>query len=466
MWAYFLLAASPDVSPLFLHRAWRGLRDHASYLASHLEYHWPNNHLLLEALSLYEFALVFRRYGGERYLNPASQVLEAQVQQQVLADGVHSELCPMYHEIVASELGAFTRLCSRLGHALPLAMEERAFRMRRFSAALRRSDGSVPLLGDSSFPDTCLRFDASLAACSDLTYWLHHGRLAETCLAAREKLLSLDLFTEAGLGFLRNAAHKAHVTFDFGSFSRCATANHGHSDALSFEFHAAGSPWIVDSGFFHPWNIGGIDSWNRYFRSTVAHNTLVADGRDQNKLSDHNDIDGRARTRLEGYRSNSREVAITAEVEPHWSHGEVIHRREVSLNEAGEFAIREQIRGTGIHRLQWLIHFAPDLAVELSGPTTVAARRGNDVLVCEVHGSGPNPSLRLVRGERSPVQGWVALSSARVAPAWVLVVDAEAALPYTLDFQLCVRRSENKAESSSSKNELEPDLPELAGVSR
>jgi uncharacterized heparinase superfamily protein len=444
VWAYFLVAASPEASPLFLRWAWSGLSQHAAFLAGHLEYHWPNNHLLLEALSLCEFAVIFKGCGEERYLPLASRVLEEQVQRQVLADGVHGELCPMYHEIAAHELNAFARLCRRLQHPLPATMEERIRAMRRFSVALRRSDGSFPLLGDSSCPDTCLRFDAGEPG-GNLAYWLPPDENLPAVTTPSP--LFLDLFTEAGYGIMRNSVTDTHLTFDFGPFSRCAAANHGHADALSFELHAASRPWIVDSGFFYPWKDAAV--WGSYFRSTAAHNTLLIDGKEQSELSQHWDIGRRAQARLAGYRSNSEEVTICGEVEPYWSGGEVVHRREVALNQTGEVTVRDvvlrgsllekhvsgtDVPGTRGYRLQWFFHFVADLRVEQDGANTILARGEHQLLVCEVCRTGPAPNLRLVRGQQLPKQGWVAQTSARVTPAWVLAVEAEAPLPYDITF--------------------------------
>jgi uncharacterized heparinase superfamily protein len=469
VWAYFLVAASPEASPMFLRWAWSGLSQHAAFLADHLEYHWPNNHLLLEALSLCEFSVIFKACGGERYLPLASRVLAEQVQRQILADGVHGELCPMYHEIAAHELNAFARLCHRLKHPIPLAMEERIRAMRRFSVALRRSDGSFPLLGDSSCPDTCLRFDAGEPG-GNLAYWLPPDKNLPAVTIP--SLLSLDLFTEAGYGILRNTATETHLTFDFGPFSRCAAANHGHADALSFELHAASRPWIVDSGFFYPWKDAAV--WGSYFRSTAAHNTLLIDGKEQSELSQHWDIGRRAQTRLAGYRSNSEEVTICGEVEPYWSSGEVVHRREVALNQTGEVTVRDLVLRDQVlqdqvlrnqaktYRLQWFFHFAADLDAEQEEANTILARGKHQLLICQVRRTGPAPNLRLVRGQQLPRQGWVAQTSAKVTPAWVLEVEAEAQLPYeiTFHFRIVPAGAIAYAQQSTMKFQSQVSAPE------
>jgi len=440
IWAYFLLAAAPGASSIFLRHAWNGIREHAAFLADHLEYHWPNNHLLLEALSLCEFALIFRGFVGERYLPLASKTLAEQVMQQVLADGVHGELCPMYHEIVATELSAFARLCHKLKYALPATVADRIAAMRRFSSAMRRGDGSFPLLGDSSPSDTCLRFDFAKPAHCHLAHWVQPG--VDCPEPYVRKPVSLDLFAAAGYAILRGNARHSHLIFDFGPWSRCATTNHGHSDALSFELHASGRPWIVDSGFFHPWAGESADSgleWSRYFRSTAAHNTLLIDELEPLEICDNGNVGRQATTRLIGYRSNSEEVAVCGETQPYWSGGGTLHRREIALQYTGNVTVRDSVFldppvTTKSHRLEWFLHFAPDLAVELSTDGALVARCDGEEMTCQVSCDTATARLRMVRGEELPRQGWVAQSSAVVVPAWVLVAEIEASLHCEINF--------------------------------
>jgi len=429
IWAYFLLSAAPQAGSTFLRNAWAGITEHAAFLADHLEYHWPNNHLLLQALTLCEFAVVFREHGGERYLPMASRILAEQVEQQVLADGVHAELCPMYHEIVATELDAFAQLCRKLKYPIRAKLAERIAAMRRFSSAMRRNDGSFPLLGDSSPSDTCLRFGLAEST-QHLAFWVQ-PEASRSELPVR-KPLSLDLFAAAGYAILRDNVQQSHLMFDFGSWSRCKATNHGHSDALSFELHSAGRPWIVDSGFFYPWSDSPPASleWSRYFRSTAAHNTLLIDAREPFELSGNGDVSSQPATRLVGYRSDPQEVAVCGETQPSWSSGETTHRREIVLKQTGEVVITDSVSletlpNAGGHRLQWFLHFAADLSVQLSENNTLVARCGDKEMTCQVSCPDSMPLLRLIRGQELPRQGWVAQSTAVVVPAWVLVVELE-----------------------------------------
>jgi PST family polysaccharide transporter len=94
LWAYFLLLYSGRATETHLEKFAAALREHGTYLNSHLEYHWPNNHLLLEAKALYEYALLFPQFcETEKYLARAGRVLRREVLSQVLSDGAHAELC-------------------------------------------------------------------------------------------------------------------------------------------------------------------------------------------------------------------------------------------------------------------------------------------------------------------------------------------------------------------------------------
>ncbi|HEY7617688.1 MAG TPA: oligosaccharide flippase family protein, partial [Terriglobales bacterium] len=158
IWSYFLLAYS-GLEQKGLRQLAAALVEHAEYLDAHLEYHWPNNHLLLEAKALYQFAILFPE-AGKHFCRRARAVLEHEVLTQILPDGVHSELSSMYHRIIAGELWELALLCRRQRNPLSAAVEERVQRMQEFSRAVLREDGTVPLLGDSALHDTYLRFDS------------------------------------------------------------------------------------------------------------------------------------------------------------------------------------------------------------------------------------------------------------------------------------------------------------------
>ena len=431
MWAYFFLAYSTSSKLVDMGEIENALLEHAFHLHHHLEYHWPNNHLLLESKALYEFAVLFPQLdAGGRFYRRARHVLEREVVNQVLPDGAHSELCSMYHRIVAGELQELLLLCERRAHPLPEQLRSRIQRMGGFSQAMLRPDGSTPLLGDSAADDTYLRFDATRPDSSDLNYWLWRDRLPQATNGNQPSNADLRIFPDAGYAFLDNGA-KAYVAFDFGAFSRCEASNHAHCDALSFELWANGQRVVVDPGIYLPWH--DHRDWSGYFRSTNAHNTVEIDGMEQSKLSEAFDHRLAARTRLVRYARCNASVAAVAECSPYRRNGDgVRHTREICL-EGEQMIIRDRVIGTGLHRLAWSFQFAPDIELTYQNKLlTGLSPRGKKLFMLATHTS-QQVRLQLFYGHKTPLRGWVSRDSCEAIPAPMASYSACAELPFEME---------------------------------
>jgi uncharacterized heparinase superfamily protein len=426
LWAYFLLQAAPrNVS---LDHYLGSMRDHAHFLADHLEYHWPNNHLLLESKALYEFYLLFPHLdpSGDG-VEHAGRVLQQQILTQVLPDGVHAELCSMYHEIVAGELLELMCLCRKLHKPLPSLIEARIAKMRRFTQAIRRSDGSVPLLGDSSTSDTYLRFPETGLAGSEMRCCLG---LAENA-SANEPGSPLEIFSDAGYAVFRDEEAGFQAVFDAGPFSRCATANHAHCDALSFDLFWR-RPLLMDAGFYHAWHAD--EKWSQHFRSTSAHNTLMIDGREQSDLSELWDVTATAKTRMLRRSTDGAQAMVCAETTPHWGdNAGPRHQREISWS-GREAVVLDRLLGDGRHQVQWFFHLAPGLEAEHKGAHRWLAWWDHGKFTCTMK-SNVDLDIRFECGQRDPLQGWIAQSASVVVPAPVVVITATVDFPQEIEFR-------------------------------
>jgi O-antigen/teichoic acid export membrane protein len=431
MWAYFLLAYSSPSTLVDMGELHHGLREHALHIYHHLEYHWPNNHLLLESKALYEFTLLFPELDPSGSFHRRGwRVLEREVKRQVLPDGAHSELCSMYHQIVAGELQELLLLCERQKHPLPEQLTSRIQRMSMFSQAMLRPDGSTPLLGDSAADDTYLRFDSARRDYSDLNYWLWRDLLESRDTGIFPKSADLQVFPHVGYAFLHNGG-RAHVAFDVGAFSRCETSNHAHCDALSFELWANGERIVVDPGVYLPWH--DHRDWTQYFRSTGAHNTVQIDGMEQSELADSLDHSHIARTRLLRYAKCSAYAAAVAECLPYRRSGdEVRHTREICL-EADQMTIRDRVLGAGVHRLAWSFQFAPDVELTYKHKLlTGLSRQGRKLFALATH-APQQVQLKLFYGHKNPLRGWVSRDSSVVIRAPMACYSICAELPFEME---------------------------------
>src|SRR5690606_22216287 len=68
-----------------------------------------------------------------------------------------------------------------------------------------------------------------------------------------------------------NAAHMAIKAGPFG-------LAHQQEDKLSFELYANGELFLIDPGYYI---YNSNSNWRKYFRSSLAHNTIIPDGLSQ-----------------------------------------------------------------------------------------------------------------------------------------------------------------------------------------
>ena len=73
------------------------LYNHYIILFKNIEYHLLGNHLLENAFSLLFGAYYFK---NEKLYNKSKRILKTQLKEQILEDGGHFELSPMYHQIM------------------------------------------------------------------------------------------------------------------------------------------------------------------------------------------------------------------------------------------------------------------------------------------------------------------------------------------------------------------------------
>ena len=88
-------------------------------------------------------------------------------------------------------------------------------------------------------------------------------------------------FADAGITLLRTDGERDPEIWcrcDGGPHGFLSIAAHAHADALSVEVRYGGVDVLADPGTYC---YHGDPAWRSYFRSTIAHNTLELDGRDQ-----------------------------------------------------------------------------------------------------------------------------------------------------------------------------------------
>ncbi len=117
----------------------------ACRLERNIEYHLSGNHLLENAFAILFAAYYFRH---RKWYKLAKKILYKQLTEQILSDGGHFELSPMYHQTILHRcLDAINLIANNEIYADELLLEfmrVQAGKMLRWISTVTFSDGSIP----------------------------------------------------------------------------------------------------------------------------------------------------------------------------------------------------------------------------------------------------------------------------------------------------------------------------------
>lgn len=413
------------------------------WIEANLEYHIPNNHLLIEALRLAQAGLLFPEYyrAGSWFCRGLN-LLEKEVRQQVLPDGVHAERSVFYQRMVLEALLEIIVLLRRNAMGVPCSLEDSARRMLRFLRAVRRPDGSYPLVGDGFEFDILLRYDAMTAgtvvlgageaagAADGLCRWFLNGR--DPVPKDSDAPSPEGLWRDGGYAVFRRVEAGADSTllFDFGKFGMEAAPGHGHCDCLSMELTVAARPILVDAGSFS-W--GPDAPFRNAFRGTRAHNTIAVDGREQTPLCGIFGAGRFAAPTLKHAVTGSPLQLLAASHDGYARLREpVIHTRAVLETASDGWLVLDRLSGRGTHFVELFWHFHPDVQVTCEGASeevSLVARAGAAVRLKGCFAASCPVNVRVERGGKAPPVGWMSPESGLMVPADTLIVSARVEVP-------------------------------------
>lgn len=183
-----------------------------------------------------------------------------QLKEQVLEDGMHFELSPMYHKIILEDLIKITYWLKDDGVYKQLITYIQ--KMIDVTYSFEENFGKTPAFNDSA-DGVSKDYKCLLEACKRYFKLIPQSNTSTN---------------ESGFYIIKDQNKK--LIFDTGEICPTYLPAHGHCDALSFELSSNGSPLIVNSGTFR-YESG---EWRDFFRSTKAHNTVSVSSQEQSQF--------------------------------------------------------------------------------------------------------------------------------------------------------------------------------------
>jgi uncharacterized heparinase superfamily protein len=235
-------------------------------LEKRLEYHLLGNHLLANAKALVFSGLFFSGPEADNWLRKGMRMLEAQLDEQILADGGHFERSPMYHAIIFEDVLDCINLLGSYGVVVPRFLYGKVQPMALWLRGMSHPDGRVALVNDTAWgiaadPEELLDYAGRLGI-----------EMGSPTLSALVHLRES--------GYLRWQSKDLCAFFDVGDIGPDYLPGHAHADTLSFELSLFGYRFVVDSGV----SCYGESEERLRQRRTAAHNTVVVDGHDSSEV--------------------------------------------------------------------------------------------------------------------------------------------------------------------------------------
>ncbi len=231
-------------------------------LMDNLEYHLLGNHLLENGFSLLFGAYYFQ---NEKFYKKAKEILVTELNEQILDDGAHFELSPMYHQIMLFRLLDCINLLNKnhwKDDGLLELFRIKAKLMLSWLDTITFRNGNIPLFNDCA------------------------NKIAPTTNQLNSYASTLNIQVENGnyhlsdSGYRKFVKEKYECIVDIGNIGPDYIPGHAHSDTFNFELYVDSKPLIVDSGS----STYEVNSKRIKERSTAAHNTVEVDGLDQSEV--------------------------------------------------------------------------------------------------------------------------------------------------------------------------------------
>lgn len=306
------------------------LKAQCVYLDKNLEYHILANHLLENCFAMFMAAQFFK---NQKWRIKYSKLLEKQLNEQILNDGAHYELSPMYHQIILFRILEVLDYLSPKHSLYPLVYQQ-AQKMVNWIYTFSFTNGDFAHVNDSA-KGIALSVNAIL-------------------LLAKKHSILPQKTTLQQCGYRKLEGNNWEAIVDVGNILPSYQPGHAHADTFNFVVQAKNKNFIVDTGI-STYNIGKT---RRIERSTSAHNTLVVNHQNSSKV-------------WSGFRVAKRaEVSILKDKTNHiiaqhngYNHLKITHQRSFEWAE-NSLKIVDELRGDYQNKsIEGHIHFASEIDI-------------------------------------------------------------------------------------------------------
>ena len=307
-----------------------------SRLSENLEYHLLANHLLENGFSLLFGAHYFK---NEAFYSKAKQIITSQLKEQILNDGAHYELSPMYHQIILHRVLDCVNLVgenSWKGSELEDFLKIKAEKMLGWLEEISFKNGDIPKLNDAA------------NGIAPNTKELNNYAESLGIKASRTEL--------GDSSYRKFEINNLEILMDVGQIAPSYQPGHSHADSLQFLLTYNNKPIIVDTGI----STYEKNERRQLERSTASHNTVTINDLNSSEVWGGFRVANRAKVSI----IRDEEDVIEARHNGYRKLG-IEHQRSFVLS-SGAFEITDMLKGkTEDLLVVGHLHFHPGIQPEI-----------------------------------------------------------------------------------------------------
>jgi len=319
-----------------------------SALESQLEYHILGNHLFANGKAMIFAGCYLEGMQASRCLRKGKTIVRQQLAEQILGDGAHFELSPMYQGIMLEDVLDLLNLArtypDKMDNKLQLVLQKTAQKMLSWYAAMTHPNGEPAFFNDSA--------NGIAKQYSVLKDYAKRLGLTET------KRISSWLKDS---GYVSFKHQDVHLLVDVAKVGPDYLPGHAHADTLSVELSVAGEKVLVNSGTSEY----GIGEERQRQRSTAAHNTLSIPGVNSSEVWGGFRVARRARVKLDKFQETESELLLRAEHNGYQRlKGAPMHKRQIQY-QSDRLIIVDEL-SSALHQAYTRFHIHPEIELQPS----------------------------------------------------------------------------------------------------
>ncbi len=302
-------------------------------LSKNKEYHLLGNHLLENGFALFFGAYYF---DDNNLYKQAKNIILNELNEQVLEDGAHFELSPMYHSLMTYRvLDAYNLVFNNdlFDKELLFFLKQKSELMLSFLKIITFKNDDIPLVNDAAFGIT--------------------PKPSQLFFYGDELKLQVKNIQLSESGYRKFVSEHYEFLIDIGEVGPTYQPGHAHADTFLFMLYIKGRPVVVDTGT----STYEVNEVRFYERSTQAHNTVAINKENSSQVWAGHRVGKRANVTI-------LEDSIKKVIAEHNGYVErfgVKHKRSVECRESHIF-IKDDIYG---NQGEAYFHFAPSENIEV-----------------------------------------------------------------------------------------------------